>query len=216
MTEPQPQPASLFVHLLRQAWFWFGLLGIFFGIAIIHDLLTADTEPPALYGTVPEFSLTAQSGSPYGSSELRGKTWVSNFIFTRCKTVCPIFSSKMSILQSKTRGVGDDLQLISFSVDPEFDTPAVLAEYSKRFNANPHHWQFLTGPTDKVRAVVIDGLKTFMGDAATVEAPEELMHGSHFVLVDPDMNIRGFYQSEDEDTMDRLLLDIELVINEER
>ena len=62
--------------------------------------------------------------------------------------------------------------------------------------------------------MVIDGMKTFMGDAAEVDTPDALMHGSHFVLIDPDLNIRGYYQVEDEETVERLLLDIQLVINE--
>ena len=205
MTELQEKRPNLLFYMVGQAWFWFVMVGIIFGSTIIRGLVTEVPDPPGLYGTVPEFALTDQSGVAYGSSDLRGKIWVSNFIFTRCTTVCPIFSDKMSTLQKRTNKASNGLQLVSFSVDPEFDTPEVLAEYSKRFSANPWYWHFLTGPTEQVRTVVIDGLKTFMGDAAEVDAPDALMHGSHFVLVDPSMNIRGFYQVDDEKTVDRRL-----------
>jgi len=206
--------SDFFANLVGRASFWFILVGLLFGSTIFRGMTTVVPDPPAKYGVVPDFSLTDQSGQNYGTEDLSGKIWVSNFIFTRCTTVCPIFSDKMSTLQKRTNKAANGLQLVSFSVDPEYDTPEVLAEYSKRFSANPWYWHFLTGPTEDVRNVVIDGMKTFMGDAAEVDAPDALMHGSHFVLVDPDMNIRGFYQVDDEKTVDRLLLDIQLVINE--
>ena len=201
-------------HWVGQAWFWVLLVGLIFGSTLLRAVLTELPEAPAKYGLVPNFELIDQSGEDYGSDKLQGKIWVANFIFTRCTTVCPIFSAKMSTLQKRTNKAAQGLQLVSFSVDPDFDTPEVLAEYSKQFSANPWYWHFLTGETEQVRAVVIDGMKTFMGDAAEVDAPDALMHGSHFVLIDPDLNIRGFYQVEDEETVDRLLLDIQMVINE--
>ena len=212
---PHPQ-LHWFEKLVSNGWFWTAIIISVFGVTILRAVLTEVPDPPPIYGSVPEFVLTDQSGETYGSANLLGKIWVSNFIFTRCTTVCPIFSDKMSTLQKRTNKAANGLQLVSFSVDPDFDTPEVLAEYSKRFSANPWYWHFLTGPTEQVRSVVIDGMKTFMGDAAEVDAPDALMHGSHFVLIDPLLNIRGFYQVEDEKTVDRLLLDIQLVINERR
>lgn len=214
MSATAPHEYRGFAHLVGQAWFWILLVGAIFGSTLLRAVLTELPEPPAKYGLVPAFELIDQSSEKYGSKDLEGKIWVANFIFTRCTTVCPIFSDKMSTLQKRTNKAAHGLQLVSFSVDPDFDTPDVLAEYSKRFSANPWYWHFLTGETELVRAVVIDGMKTFMGDAAEVDAPDALMHGSHFVLIDPELNIRGFYQVEDEETVDRLLLDIQMVINE--
>jgi protein SCO1/2 len=214
MNEHPRASSSLLAHLVGQAWFWFLIVGCIFGATILRAVTTELPDPPGMYGVVPEFELVDQSGEEFGSSDLRGKIWVSNFIFTRCTTVCPVFSAKMSTLQKRTNKASRGLQLVSFSVDPEYDTPEVLAEYSKQFSANPWYWHFLTGPTEEVRSVVIDGMKTFMGDASEVDAPDALMHGSHFVLIDPEHNIRGFYQVDDEDTVDRLLLDIQMVINE--
>ena len=214
MNNSPTQPLHGFERLVSSGWFWAFVVITTFGGTILRAVLTDVPDPPPKYGVVPDFSLTDQTGQTYGSTDLHGKIWVSNFIFTRCTTVCPIFSDKMATLQKRTNKAANGLQLVSFSVDPDFDTPEVLAEYSKRFSANPWYWHFLTGPTEQVRTVVTDGLKTFMGDAAEVDAPDALMHGSHFVLIDPDLNIRGFYQVEDEETVKRLLLDIQLVINE--
>ena len=201
-------------RLVGQPVFWAALVGLVFAGNILRAVTTEVPDPPPVLGIVPEFTLTDQSDEAYGSEQLENKIWVANFIFTRCATICPVFSAEMATLQKRTNKAANGLQLVSFSVDPEYDTPARLNEYAKRYSANPWYWHFLTGPTEQVRTVVIDGLKTFMGDAAEVDAPDALMHGSHFVLVDPSMNIRGFYQVDDEKTVDRLLLDIQLVINE--
>jgi protein SCO1/2 len=202
------------VRLFGSGKFWLACVTLVFGVSILRAVTTELPKAPAKYGLVPEFVLTDQSNEAYGSDKLRGKIWVANFIFTRCTTVCPIFSGKMSELQKRTNKASRGLQLVSFSVDPDYDTPEVLKEYSKRFSANPWYWHFLTGATEDVRSVVVDGMKTFMGDAAEVDAPDALMHGSHFVLIDPSMNIRGFYQVDDEKTVERLLTDIQMVITE--
>ena len=81
-------------------------------------------------------------------------------------------------------------------------------ERTAKYNAEPGYWHFLTGSTDAVKDVVIRGLKVHMGDADKVETPEALLHGSHFVLVDRNMNIRGYYPVDDEQTIDQILRDI--------
>ena len=210
---PHAQDPAI-VKLLGSGKFWLIAVTIVFSISVFRAVTTQLPQAPAKYGVVPDFELTDQSSEAFGSDKLRGKIWVANFIFTRCTTVCPIFSGKMAELQKRTNKASRGLQLVSFSVDPDYDTPEVLKEYSKRFSANPWYWHFLTGPTEQVRAVVVDGMKTFMGDAAEVDAPDALMHGSHFVLIDPTMNIRGFYQVDDEKTVERLLTDIQMVITE--
>ena len=216
MSAPSDASPSVLSMLVRRPLFWFAIVGILAASSLLRILAYAPAEPPPEFGRVPDFALTAESGAPFGSDDLRGKAWISNFIFTRCKTVCPVFSAKMAVLQGHTRALSDDVQLVSFSVDPDFDTPEVLAKYSQQFGADPTFWRFLTGPTADVRSVVTDGMKMFMGDADQVETPDALMHGSHFVLVDAEMNIRGFYEVEDEATVDKLLRDLELIVSESR
>lgn len=211
MSAPPAQTPSVLSLLARRPLFWFAIVGLLGASSLLRILTYSPPEPPPKFGLVPNFTLTAEDGQPFGAENLRGKAWVSNFIFTRCKTVCPIFSAKMAVLQQQTRDLSDRVQLVSFSVDPDFDTPEVLAAYSEQFGADPTFWRFLTGPTSEVRAVVTDGMKMFMGDADQVETPEALMHGSHFVLVDAEMNIRGFYEVDDEQTVDRLLRDLDLI-----
>lgn len=195
---------------------WLALVAV---IVLVLGWLMLRPEPvtaPEHFGSVPSFTLTDQTGSAFGTEQLNGTVWVSNFIFTRCRTVCPVFSAKMAELRERSQRDFPELNLVSFSVDPDYDTPEVLATYAKQFDANPSQWHFLTGPIAQVRSVVTDGMKMYMDDAATVETPEALMHGSHFVLVDADHNIRGFYNVDDETTIELLLKDIRFLDSEKR
>src|SRR5262245_49507889 len=95
------------------------------------------------YGTVPPFQLTNQNGQPFGSAQLSGKIWIADFIYTTCPGPCPMISSRMSEVQNPLEKT--DVHLVSFSVDPDKDTPRVLRGYAERLQAEPGRWDFLTG-----------------------------------------------------------------------
>jgi protein SCO1/2 len=150
------------------------------------------------FGQVPAFSLTDQLGRTLTDRELRGTPWVANFIFTRCPSVCPTLTAKFKALQAKL-DPSDEVSFVSFTVDPEHDTPAVLAAYADRFGADPARWRFVTGPMATIEKTVVKGFKMHIGDPEPhKEDPSliDIMHGEHFVLVDRDGIIRGYYRAE--------------------
>jgi len=158
---------------------------------------TQRTEKGA-FGKVPAFSLTDQQGRTLTDRALRGTPWVANFIFTRCPSVCPLLTAKFKALQAKL-GASEDVAFVSFSVDPEHDTPAVLAAYAEKFAADPARWHFLTGPMATIEQTVVEGFKIHIGSPEPhKEDPSlvDIMHGEHFVLVDRDGIIRGYYRAE--------------------
>ena len=110
-----------------------------------------------VYGQVPEFTLTERSGRSVTAGDLRGRVWVANFIFTQCPGVCPALSARMAALQQALRArresgaPGNDVRLVSISVDPTRDTPEVLRRYAARFRADPDDWLFLTGSRGAVQ-----------------------------------------------------------------
>lgn len=161
----------------------------------------AKPKPLPVLGIVPAFELTSQDGAVWSSKSLDGKPYVANFIFTRCPTICPTFTAKMASIQKKT---GDGLNLVSFSVDPEFDTPEKLAEYAKKYEATPR-WTFLTGERAAMENIVIKGMMQTMvkGDGSLMS----IGHGSHFVLVDGKQQIRGFYRFNDDDSVEKVVRD---------
>ena len=156
---------------------------------------------PVLYAA-PSFSLTDQDARPFGSEDLRGKTWVAAFIFTHCPGVCPQMTMNMSALQ---QAVPDrDVHLVSFSVDPERDTPAVLKEYARSFDADPARWHFLTGDGAKVFDVAA-GLKLTAAPAG--KFGPDIVHAEKLLLIDGEGRVRGAYDSKDEQEMKNLARD---------
>src|SRR5260370_12349444 len=107
------------------------------------------------YGAVPSFQLVNQNGQPFGSAQLAGKIWIADFIYTTCPGPCPMISSRMSELQKPLEKT--DVHLVSFSVDPEKDTPQVLRGYADKLQADPARWDFLTGPKIAIYKLSDDG-----------------------------------------------------------
>ncbi len=142
----------------------------------------------------PSFALTAQSGESFESSALAGKVWVVHFFFTSCPSVCPVLTAKMQRLQADLAGLSG-FHLVSFSVDPETDTPEVLTEYAQRHNADLRNWTFLTGETEAIREAVVEGLRVGIGER---DARGDIRHGNYFVLVDQEGKVRGYYRPDDE------------------
>jgi protein SCO1/2 len=155
-------------------------------------------------GSVPEFALTASDGRTFSSAELHGKVWVADFVFSTCNGPCPRMSALMRRVQDRIlrqAGLLDKVRLISVSIDPTHDTPAVLAEYARRFRADARVWLFLTGSEEGVRKLSVD---TFHVNTAN----EPLVHATRFILIDTRGRIRGYYESTDPATLDQLMTDI--------
>jgi protein SCO1/2 len=157
---------------------------------------------------VGSFALTDQAGRPVTEATLRGQVWAAAFFFTRCPTVCPRITRKMREVQQAAAKDDVKLQLVSFSVDPENDTPAVLDAYAKQYNADLASWRFLTGDLEVVRKTSEQGFKLALDGKATVGAEHfGLFHGSHLVLVDRTGQIRGYYRTSEDEQLAQLLRD---------
>jgi protein SCO1/2 len=154
-----------------------------------------DDELPAL-GQVPAFQVTDHHGEALTAADLRGKTWVANFMFTRCPDVCPLLTEHMLGLWRRLDRDRPKLRFVSFSVDPKHDTPEVLAKYADEHGANRPGWFFVTGELEAVRKVVVEGFHQSMQRIDEPGKPMNVLHGSHFVLVDAQGAIRGYYRSD--------------------
>lgn len=207
--------AKVSTRLAGNPGLWLALVALGLTVPIVTRVLRP--APPALpvLGTLPAFALTDQENRPYGSAELRGSVWVAGFIFTRCPTICPAITTTMGRMQHRARGLGQQFRLVSFSVDPQYDTPERLAAYAGQHRASPRTWKFLTGSFDQVKQTVVDGLKIAMADQPPGGEQDfaSVMHGTHFVLVDRDGRIRGYYDSSDPGVVDRVLGDAAMLIN---
>jgi len=153
----------------------------------------ASADMPVLF-SVPEFALTDQRGERFGSAQLAGKVWFANFIFTRCRATCPMQTGKLAQLQGQlaTHPRWNDMQLVSFSVDPEFDTPEVLRAYAEQANADGDRWRFLTGSRAAIWDLSAKGFKLAVGENAP-DRGAALFHSSNLMLVDHEGQVRGVY-----------------------
>lgn len=193
--------------------FWILVLGALAAWPLVWSLRTPVPPPAPVLGAVPAFQLTDQDGRAFGSKDLAGHVWVASFIFTRCQTVCPRVTAQMARVQARTRDLEPALHLVSFSVDPEHDTPARLAAYAQANRANPRMWTFLTGPAAAVQETVEKGLRVSMGRDPNDPSPAGISHGTHLVLVDGQGRLRGYYSSEEPDAVDRVVRDAALLVN---
>src|SRR5258706_1040176 len=164
--------------------------------------------------SVPDFSLTERSGRKTSLADLRGHVWIADFIYTQCRDTCPLQTANMAKLQQQWSGE-PDLRLVSYSVDPEHDTPQALARYAKRFNADAQRWLFLTGNKDQITRLVEDGFHQSLAGAQSRQGHQSVMlHSPRFILVDRAAQIRGSYDSNDRQSMQRLKADVADLLNQ--
>ena len=165
--------------------------------------------------TLPAFDLTERRQASLRLDDLRGKVWVADFMYTSCVEVCPLQSAEMGRLQAAFAD-HPDLRLVSFSVDPQRDTPAVLSAYADKFQADPERWLFATGEPEAVARLAQEGFRL---SAASYVADEDgadytFIHSNRFVLVDRQGRIRGYYRSTDPDDLVRLRRDLTVLLRQ--
>jgi protein SCO1/2 len=164
-------------------------------------------QPLMTYNAVPEFTLTDQNGDAFASqARLDGKVWVADFIFTTCTGPCPRMTSQMKQVQGKLDGL-PDVKLVSFTVDPDNDTPPALDAYARRFGAQPDRWHFLTGPKDTLHSLNREAFMLGNVDGS-------LDHSTRFILIDKQSRVRKYYHTNEGDFVPELLADIRTLLSE--
>lgn len=196
-------------HVSFRSLFLWGLLG-FVIAAIIFSFLYTEIKSPAKstlprIGIVPDITLTERSGRKLPLSDLKRKVWIADFIFTNCGGSCPIMSSTMASLQEQLKNI-NNIVFVSFTVDPERDSPQALSEYAELYRASPSRWLFLTGEKEKLNYLTHDGFHLAVA-ADSGSTVEPIVHSTLFVLVDKQGVIRGYYDSTDEKALEKIVAD---------
>jgi protein SCO1/2 len=189
-------------------------------VAYRHHGAQASAPLPVLTKLEP-FSLVDQRGQAVTLHDLGGQIFVADFIFTACQSACPMLTSKMRSLQEhlagRERALGHTLpvKLVSFSVDPEVDTPERLTAYAIKWGVDERRWMFLTGPLAEVNRAVTRGMKIAFEKGGADTSAFDVMHGERFVLVDAKGSVRGYFDADPEG-MDRIKEAIESLLVELR
>lgn len=159
----------------------------------------ARTGLPVL-GRVPAFQLTNQLGQPVALSNLLGKIWIADIIFTRCAGPCPVMTRQMSELQPLLES-HPDLCLVTLTTDPAYDSPEVLKKYGDKFGATSPRWLFLTGAKPEIARLALEGLRLAAVEKGEKERenPADLfIHSTMFVVVDQQGRLRAAVETQDD------------------
>lgn len=156
------------------------------------------------------FEFTTQDNNTLSNKDLEGEWWVTDFVFTNCTSVCLPMTTNMAQLQSKMKEEDIDAQLVSFSVDPDYDSPEVLKEYAADYNADLNNWTFLTGyDFQTIKELSIKSFKSLLVEAQPDD--DQVTHGTSFFLVNPDGEVVKKYNGTISSEMDVILEDLKAV-----
>jgi protein SCO1/2 len=179
---------------------------------------SAPEEPSKLrrLSVIPPFALTERSGRQITNRDLSGKIWVADFVYTTCPGPCPLVTAEMARVQAAVAG-DRNVQLVTFTVDPETDTPAVLAKYADLYHADPNKWWFLTGPEKPLYDLIQKGfLQAVVDNRGQPAEPGQftVTHSLYFALIDKDGTMRQVYDSTGGHERAELLRDIQVLEQE--
>lgn len=157
----------------------------------------------------PDVALPAHTGETVSLRSLEGKIWIASFIFTTCTTACPMITANTMALMRRLPD--PQLRFVSYSVDPEVDTLEALADYARSWNPNERRWLLLR-PTPQQLPEVAKDMRV---DVSPTDDPNnKVMHSSMFFLVDQRGDVRGVYDSNDANAVERLITDSQELLSE--
>ena len=175
------------------------------------------TAPLPVLRTISSMDLVDQEGEPVNLQTFRGQPWFANIIFTRCPGPCARMTQKMRQLQEALPAEASEVQLVSLTTDPDFDTPEVLSQYARKFQADIRSWKFLTGTKEEiVRVSTQEWLLVMLekGEAERESPNDIFLHSTLTVLMDGLGRIRGTYEILEEGQLEEALADLQRLLQE--
>ncbi|MCX7744727.1 MAG: SCO family protein [Flavobacteriales bacterium] len=170
-----------------------------------NGVLIIDT----IYHTIPPFSFIDQDGNIVTEKTVEGKVYIADFFFTTCPSICPKMGVTLQLVQEKLKNE-PQFMILSHSIDPEHDNPAVLKEYAKKLGANEHQWKFLTGNRDSIYTICEESYMAFAYEDANAEGG--YLHSGFLVLVDQNRHIRGAYDGTRPEITDSIVADVKRLL----
>ncbi|MFC4618489.1 SCO family protein [Camelliibacillus cellulosilyticus] len=166
---------------MRMSKKWFTFVGIV--LLVVLSACGHARKPDALNWKVQPFSFTDENGQRFGSKQLKGKVWIADFEFTHCTTVCPFLTANLAKLQKQLKEAHVPVQIVTFTVDPDRDTPEVLKKFGASYHADFSNWHFLTGYSfDELKDLSEQSFKSAV--AKPEKGSDQFTHGVSFFLVD--------------------------------
>jgi protein SCO1/2 len=165
-----------------------------------------------IFHRIAPFAFVDQDSARVTNETFQGKIYVADFFFTSCRTICPIMKSQMLRVYEATREMPDVL-ILSHTIDPEYDTVALLRDFAARLGVQSQRWHFVTGVKDSIYKIAQTSyFATALEDKTE---PDGFIHSGAFLLIDRQGRIRGKYDGTKEDEVNRLIIDIKKLRREE-
>lgn len=173
---------------------------------IEYDTIDGKEVSDTIYPKIPYISYLNQDSVKITSSTMKGKVWIADFFFTSCPTICPKMTAQMKRLAILTKDLEKQIQFISFSINPTYDTPYRLRAYRKHFGIKAKNWQFLTGDEEATHDLGVNYFQVFANK--DIESAGGYAHSPAFVLVDKEGYVRGVYIGTETKQVDQLQKDV--------
>ena len=178
-----------------------------------YDTVDGKEVTDTIYPKIPFFKFKNQEGKIVTSNDLKGKVWIADFFFTKCPTICPTMTSQLKRLSTKTKDLENEIQFISFSIDPKTDQPNVLRKYITKNGISTSNWVFLTGDENKTHELGVNYFQVFANK--DIESAGGYAHSPAFVLVDKAGYVRGVYVGVQTEQVDLLEKDVRKLLKYE-
>ena len=140
------------------------------------------------------------------NDDFEGKIWVADFFFTTCPTICPTMTKNLKWLNEQTIDLKEQVQFISFTINPTHDKPSILKQYKKHHKIEASNWSFLTGDEAFTHQLGIDHFQIFAGQDAG--AAGGYAHSGAFTLIDKEGYVRGVYLGTEMEHVEQLEKDL--------
>lgn len=180
---------------------------------VVYKTVDGKEVADTIYPKVPGFRYLNQDSVMIDSKSMKGKIWIADFFFTSCPTICPPMTSQMKRLNIITKDLEKHIQFMSFTIDPDTDTPSQFRTYIKEHGIQAKNWQFFTGDEDATYALAEEFFH--VGAQRDENAAGGFEHNDTFVLIDKEGYVRGLYRGSETKEVDRLEKDIRKLLKHE-
>lgn len=177
------------------------------------EMVPVEISKKGLGHRIGQFEFLNQNRELITLDDVKGKVFVAEYFFTTCLTICPIMNEEMKRIQERFKG-NENVKLLSFTVDPEIDTVEQMKSYAVEHNAVDGQWHFLTGEKEDLYSLARNSFFVLkpaearnLGDAGS-----DFIHTNNFVLVDQELQIRGYYDGTSTEEVDQLMEDILILL----
>ena len=178
---------------------------------VVYEAIEGYEVGDTVFHKVPRWEYLTQDSTFLSSDDIDDKVWIVDFFFSYCPTICPPMTKAMRGVSDTLSTYKKDFNILSFSIDPDRDTPSRLRLYRNRHEVTADNWFFLSGDEAETHRLGIEGFQLHAN--ADEQAPGGFAHSSNFVLVDKNQHIRGVYDGLDSESRKQLIIDAKKLLD---